>query len=217
MTFSAGAPGSKARQARPMTPISSRWMPQIAAKPAPPIASSDWLTAPAPKKPTSATIAATPATAARMGQIFIVRRWRLSDPRGSLRDCGCRRRIAQKPPHQADQPGDHLRPQQPRIVARHAALVLGEAEVEHRRRRQCHVRHRLAAGQGEIVVLRALVARRADAAGEADAFANEAEPYRRERAPKPRQAPPRQAAPVPRHPVDEEQDVPRLFLHDRLE
>jgi hypothetical protein len=67
MKTHAGVSGTSAHQAIPMTAISARWIKQIAANPRQPIATSDRITASAPKWTTSAPIAVNPTAAPMIG------------------------------------------------------------------------------------------------------------------------------------------------------
>ena len=106
-------------------------------------------------------------------------------PRGSGRaSCGGGTRRAHELAGEPHQPGHRHRPQQAPVVPGHAAVVLGEADIEQGRDREVDVADRLAAGQREVVVLRLFVLAGADAAGEADALAHQHAPTPRRSAPR---------------------------------
>src|SRR5437868_7147912 len=159
-----------------------------------------------------------PRTAARIGRAFmraLCGRWlgeRLSS-RGRL----CGPRVSQETAYQASKTRHHDRAQEPAVVAGEALVVFREAHVDQRRWRKIDIGNRLAAGQSEVVVLRRRVMARTNAAGQPDALVDQEYPDGKDLGPEPRPTPPRQVAAMPRDPIDEEQDVARLLLHDGFE
>jgi len=122
-------------------------------------------------------------------------------------------RLAHESPRETHEPRHDLRPPQALIVAGEPALVLGKAETHEFAGGDVDA-DRLTAGDGEVVVG---VRRPAQATGDADALPDQERPHREHLEREPRPAPPRHVAFVPGDPVDEEQDVPPLLLHHRLE
>src|SRR5438477_11630370 len=84
--------------------------------------------------------------------------------------CRLASRIARKPADQAHDARHDLWPQQARVVTGEAPLVLLETDVDQPADRQIDIGDGLAAGQGEVVVLRRLSLARADAARQPDAL-----------------------------------------------
>src|SRR5208282_4356753 len=103
-------------------------------------------------------------------------------------------------------------PQQPTIVITHATLVFGQADVDQLADVDIGT-DLLRAGHGEIVVLYAA----SHIPSDADAFPDEKQPDGEHFQLEERPPPKRHVPPVPRSPVDEEQNVTGFLLNDRLE
>src|SRR5690242_8292444 len=156
-----------------------------------------------------------PRTAATIGRAFMraLCGWSVGK-RSSSRSRFCSLRVSQEAADQTSKRRHHDRAQKPAIVAGEAFLVFPEANINQRRRRKVDIGNRFAAGQRKVVVLRRCVLARTDTTGQPDALPDQEYPDGNDLGPEPRPAPPRQVAAMPRDPIDEEQNMARLLLHD---
>src|SRR5277367_5578840 len=102
-------------------------------------------------------------------------------------------------------------PLEPLVIEAHAAAVFSQANVD----QLGHVNviaDRLGPRDREIIILYAAT----QIAGGTDALPDEKRPHRQDLEFKEGPAPQRHSAPMPRGPVDEEQNVPGFFLDDGL-
>src|ERR1700722_16903983 len=114
--------------------------------------------------------------------------------------------------HEFRQRRDGKRPQQAPVVSSHPACVLRETEVDQFGDVNI-VADGFGAGHGKIVVLYSA----SHIARDTDALPDQKEPHGQHFQLEERPAPKRQVPAMPGRPVDEEQNMPRLFMNNRFE